>query len=166
MNPDALPATLRKALTDGKVYDSSGALVDLHSNVSLEEAFHLYLAVRDLRPEVSVEVGFAQGVSAQAILQALEDSDQGLHHVMDPFQSRYAYSGVAMVERAGLSRRMIFHEKFAEEVIPALPEVGFAFIDASHLFDLTVSEFVLVDKRLKIGGVIGFHDMWMPAQQA
>lgn len=166
MKLDALPATLRAAMSERKVYDSTGALVDLHSNVSPEEAMHLYLAVRDLRPEVSLEVGFAQGVSAQAILQALEDNVQGHHHIMDPFQSGYGYSGVTMVQRANLAHRMTFHEKFAEEIIPTLPEIGFAFIDASHLFDLTISEFVLVDKRLKIGGVVGFHDMWMPAQQA
>ena len=58
---------------------------------------------------------------------------------------------------------MVFHEAYAEEVVPSLPRTSFAFIDASHLFDLTLMDFILVDKRLDIGGLIGFHDLWLPA---
>ena len=45
------------------------------------------------------------------------------------------------------------------------PRVQFAFIDASHLFDLSVLDFTLIDKRLDVGGVVGFHDLWMPSLQ-
>tara|TARA_B100001093_G_scaffold442696_1_gene444587 strand:+ start:5026 stop:5418 length:393 start_codon:yes stop_codon:yes gene_type:complete len=44
-----------------------------------------------------------------------------------------------------------------------LPKLQFAFIDASHLFDLTLCEFLLIDKKLDVGGVVGFHDLWMPS---
>lgn len=161
-----LPETLRTTFANRKVYNPTGQLVDLHSNVSEAEATELYEAVRELKPAFSLEVGFAQGTSAQAILQALEDNGSGHHHVMDPFQEKFGECGLEMVRRAGLAHRMTFHRKFAEEVIPSLPEVGFAFIDASHLFDLTLCEFVLTDKRLSVGGVVAFHDMWMPAQQS
>ena len=70
-----------------------------------------------------------------------------------------------MIERAGLSGRLEFHARFGEEVIPGLAPVEFAFIDSSHLFDLTMAEFVLVDKKLAVGGVVGFHDLWMPSLQ-
>jgi hypothetical protein len=50
-------------------------------------------------------------------------------------------------------------------VIPGLGSIQFAFIDASHLFDLTLMEFNLVDKKLDVGGVVGFHDLWMPSLQ-
>jgi hypothetical protein len=33
----------------------------------------------------------------------------------------------------------------------------------SHLFDLTLCEFLLIDKKLDITGIIGFHDLWMPS---
>lgn len=161
-----LPETLRTAFSTRKVYNPAGEQVDLHSNVSEAEATELYEAVRELKPAFSLEVGFAQGTSAQAILQALQDNGAGHHHVMDPFQAQFGECGLEMVRRAGLNHRMTFHRRFAEEVVPSLPEVGFAFIDASHLFDLTLCEFVLTDKRLSVGGVVAFHDMWMPAQQA
>jgi predicted O-methyltransferase YrrM len=162
----SLPPTLRSALTEKKVWNDQGQSVELHSNVAESEAADLYRVVRELKPEATLEVGFAQGVSAQAILAALEANGKGHHHVMDPYQDRFENCGLTMVKRAGLERWMTFYPKFAEEVIPTLPEIGFAFIDASHLFDLTLSEFVLTDKKLKVGGVVAFHDMWMPSQQA
>lgn len=60
---------------------------------------------------------------------------------------------------------MQFYRKFAEEVFPNLSSLHFVFIDSSHLFDLTVTEFVLADKKLDVGGGMAFHDMWMPSLQ-
>lgn len=71
-----------------------------------------------------------------------------------------------MVRRSGVETRLRFHEKFPEEVVPQLePGFGFAFIDASHLFDLTLLDFILVQKKLEPGAIIGFHDLWMPPLQ-
>ncbi len=164
MNP--LPEILQQSFKEGTVFTLQGKKVPMHSNVSEEECLRLYEAVKAIRPAASVEVGFAHGASTLAILQALRDNGAGVHHVNDPFQSRFDNCGLAMVERAGLGGdRFKFYEKFAEEVIPSLPRLQFAFIDASHLFDLTLCEFVLADKRLDIGGVIGFHDLWMHSLQ-
>lgn len=156
-----LPSVLRKAFEEQVVYTPTGETSPLDSNVSLNEALALYTTVRHLQPDVSVEVGLAKGISTLAILQALADNGKGVHHVIDPYQSRYANVGIEMVRRAGLDRHFVFHETFAENVIPDLPQVQFGFIDASHLFDLTLVEFVLIDKKLAEGGMIGFHDLWM-----
>lgn len=158
-----LPEVLRSAFKNGTVFGPEGESLPLDSNVSLEEATSLYSVVRRSKPSVSVEVGFVKGVSTLAILQALADNGHGVHHVIDPFQSQFGNAGLEMVRRAGLESYFQFHETFAENVIPSLPSIQFAFIDASHLFDLTLLEFVLVDKKLAFGGVIGFHDLWMPS---
>jgi len=119
--------------------------------------------VRLRQPEITLELGLAQGISALAIAQALEDNGHGIHHVVDPFENTaYESVGLAGLKRAGLSDRVVFHEAYAEEVVPSLPRMSFAFIDSSHLFDLTLMDFVMVDKRLDIGGLIGFHDLWLP----
>lgn len=159
-------AALQEIFSTGTVYDESGKKVELSSNVSQGETALLHAAVRELQPRTSVEIGFAQGISTLAILDALNQNGAGHHHVIDPFQRDYGYAGRETVKRAKLADWYSFHEAFAEAVVPALPALQFAFIDSSHLFDLTVCEFVLVDKRLEVGGVVGFHDMWMPAQQA
>ncbi|NJL22734.1 MAG: class I SAM-dependent methyltransferase [Leptolyngbyaceae cyanobacterium SM1_3_5] len=158
-----LPSVLRKAFEEQTVYTPTGETASLDSNISLNEALALYGFVRQLQPNVSVEVGLAKGISTLAILQALADNGKGTHHVIDPYQSAYGYVGLEMVHRAGLDAHFVFHETFAENVIPDLPQVQFGFIDASHLFDLTLTEFVLIDKKLSPGGMIGLHDLWMPS---
>jgi predicted O-methyltransferase YrrM len=158
-----LPAVLKDAFATGTVLTGEGRRMELHSNISIAEAEHLYDVVRKVRPATSAEIGFAHGISTTAILQALADNAHGFHHVIDPFQSRFGNAGLAMVEKAGLGGRMRFYEKFPEEVLPQMPLLDFVFIDASHLFDLTILDFALADKRLAAGGLAGFHDTWMPA---
>ena len=157
-----LPPVLLDMLDSGITTDSDGRETPLHSNVSLEDAQRLYTLVRARRPEVTLELGMAQGASTLAIAQALEDNGRGIHHAVDPFENSFFRGvGVSNLERAGLGDRVVFHEAFAEEVVPSLSRISFAFIDSSHIFDLTLMDFILVDKRLDIGGLIGFHDLWL-----
>ncbi|MEY2606011.1 MAG: hypothetical protein QOH31_3827 [Verrucomicrobiota bacterium] len=161
-----LPGLLREIFTKKQVFDSAGAPHPLASNVSESEALDLYSAVRAIRPERSLEIGLAHGVSALAILAALAANGSGHHYMIDPFQRNYDYCGKAMIERAGFSSLHTFFERFPEEIIPQLPKLRFAFIDSSHLFDFTLLEFVLIDKKLEVGGIIAFHDLWMPSIQS
>jgi predicted O-methyltransferase YrrM len=155
---------LTESLERRVVVDEAGAAVPLAGNVSLNEATLLYDVVRATRPDVSIELGLAQGMSACAIAQAIHDNGAGMHHVVDPFQHRdWGGAGLATLQRAGLSECTRFYEAFPEEVVPSFPRAQFAFIDASHLFDLTILDFVLVDKRLDAGGVVAFHDSAMPS---
>jgi predicted O-methyltransferase YrrM len=160
-----LPRVLLEAFNTRKVITRDGRKLPLHSNISQEEAERLYEIVTHLTPETSVEVGLATGISTIAILQALTDARCGTHHVIDPFQAQWEDVGLATVERAELGERFQFYRDFPENVIPKLGPIQFAFIDASHLFDLTLLEFILADKKLVIGGVVGFHDVWMSATQ-
>jgi len=160
-----LPPILEKAFDTSLVYAENGATITLDSNVSRDEALLLSYAVKYLRPVKSIEIGLAKGVSTLAILGAIRENKIGHHVVCDPFQADYQNAGIEMVRRAGLDQFWTFHRKFAEEVVPTIDSCEFAFIDASHLFDLTLCEFVLVDKKLCEGGVVGFHDLWMPSLQ-
>lgn len=139
----------------------------LFDNISLEEAATIYSVVRDLRPTNTFEIGFCCGVSGMAILQALEDiGGAGRHYACDPYQTPYAgRRGVSNVEAAGLSHRLEFFEDFPENIVAKVPRTQFCFIDASHLYDLSILDFVLADKRLEVGGVVAFHDLWMPSLQ-
>jgi hypothetical protein len=142
--------------------DAQGVLQPLHSNISAEEALALYGLVRNLQPKETAEIGFALGVSGLAILGALAANGAGRHHVSDPFQASFVHGmGREHVRRAGLEQFLDFHEKYPEEVFSQFPRLQFAFIDASHLFDLSILDFIVVDKKLEVGGVVGFHDLWM-----
>jgi predicted O-methyltransferase YrrM len=112
---------------------------------------------------MAIEIGLAHGISTLAITQALvHNGSGGRHYVVDPFQhAAYDGVGLANLDRAGLREHVEFYEAFPEEVVPRFPRADFAFIDGSHLFDLAIVDFVLIDKRLNTGGLIGFHDLWM-----
>jgi len=163
---DKLPDFLLEVLRTKRVFDLKGNPQTLESNVSLSEASSLHAAVRLIRPIRSLEIGLAHGVSTLSILGAIAANGSGHHYVIDPFQRNYAYCGEAMIARAGLSALHTFLERYPEEVIPDLPGLQFAFIDSSHLFDLTILEFVLIDKKLDVGGIVALHDLWMPSIQA
>lgn len=163
MNP--LPQYLRDAFQRKTVFDEKGREIPIAGNVTLEEALALYRAVHTLAPSASVETGFAQGVSTIAILQAHADRGNGAHHVIDPFQAHYGDAGLESAARASLTAPLRFHRRFPDEVIPTLPRLQFAFIDSSHLFDHTIAEFVMIDRKLDVGGIIALHDLWMPALQ-
>ena len=160
------PPVISTAYAAGAARAASGSVAPISSSVPPEELRLLYDVVRALRPTVTCEIGFALGMSAVAICQGLEDNGHGHHHVIDPYERlHYRNFGLLTVSAAKLSHRMTFYEQFPESVLPGLSQVDFAFIDASHLFDLTIAAFTLIDNRLAVGGVLGFHDMWLPAQQ-
>lgn len=149
-----LPAALREFLENPETKDA----------INVAEAALLYQTVRALRPTHSAEIGFRDGGSCLAILHALHENGMGVHHVCDPFQASYAKgAGLRNVAQSGLDGRFRFTEDFPERMFVDLPRIQFAFIDASHLFDHTMFDFVLVDRKLEVGGVVGFHDLWMPS---
>jgi Methyltransferase domain len=116
------------------------------------------------QPEYTAEIGCANGASTLAIAQALEHQAHGHHFAVDPFQStRWKDAGKHRISAADLSHRVTFHDNYPERIFHTLPKLDFVFIDGSHLFDLTVMDFVVSDRRLKIGGLMAFHDKWMPA---
>jgi predicted O-methyltransferase YrrM len=163
---ETLPSLLLQALASKVAFAPDGTTRPLESNISREEAETLYSAVRSIQPLRSLEIGLAHGISALAILAAIAANGSGHHYVIDPFQRNYANCGEAMIALAGLADRHTFLERFPEEAIPQLPRLQFAFIDSSHLFDFTIMEFVLVDKKLDVGGIVALHDLWMPSIQA
>jgi predicted O-methyltransferase YrrM len=159
-----LPPVLREMLETNTYRDAQGVAQTLHSHIFTDEALVLYNLVRALKPTATAEIGFALGVSGLAILGALAANGQGRHYVCDPHQTSFVGGlGRENVRRAGLDKYLVFYEKYPEEVFSTFPPLQFAFIDASHLFDLSILDFILVDKRLEIGGVVGFHDLWMPS---
>lgn len=152
----------------GRVQDERGVEYKLHSGISKRHAETLYGLVRRFRPEQVVEVGLAYGLSALAILQALQDNGTGRLLSIDPYQNT-DWHGVALsnIRRAGLAAR---HEWIAEASYLALPDllqrkltIQFAYVDGWHTFDYVLLDFFYLDKMLSAGGVIGFNDCGLPA---
>jgi hypothetical protein len=166
-NPqEFLPPTLMEALAAGSVPDKLGKPRELRDNVTLKEAAALYTAVRHLRPHHSIEIGLACGISSLAILQAIHDNGAGTHHIFDPYQDQlYKDAGLELIRKAGLDGPMKFYPARLEQVFEDIPHCQFAFVDNGHLFDRTISIFSMIDYKLELDGIIGFHDTYLPSQE-
>jgi len=128
---------------------------------------YLFELVRAHRPALSLETGFAYGVSALFIAEALRQNGSGRHIVIDPFErTRFDGLGLRHVEEAGLVQYVTFHEEPSELCLPRLAGEGlridFAFVDGHHLFDYVVTECLLLAQLLRAGGILVLDDTNLP----
>jgi predicted O-methyltransferase YrrM len=159
---------IEEIVKSGAVTDAAGNTFEAASAVTLESGALLYDFVRAHTPQRTLETGMAFGLSTLFICQALEDNGAGCHIAIDPFQeSEFKSIGVLNVQRANLAHRFELQQAASDAVLPRLCDEGrtldFAFIDGWHLFDFTLVDFYYIDKLLRVGGHVGFDDLWMPA---
>ncbi|MBN1514740.1 MAG: class I SAM-dependent methyltransferase [Phycisphaerae bacterium] len=160
MNP-----VLQEILATGQVNPGNGQpSVSIRSGILPAEGAYLQQIIRDIDARVTLEVGLAFGVSALFICDAVPPTSESRHYVMDPHQHKQAWRGLGVLnlERAGFMDRVSFHEQPAHAVLPQLEEQGlrvdFAFIDGRHMFDYALVDFFLIDRLLRVGGVVAFDD--------
>lgn len=124
------------------------------------------------KPEATLEVGMACGVSTLAICDALAALDGGrlerLHTAIDPHQaSEYGDVGVTNLKRAGHEARVRLLRQRSDAALPQLIAQGhrvqFALVDGCHLFDVCLADLHLTDQLLDVGGVVAVDDLWMPS---
>ena len=131
------------------------------SQISDAEADFLFRFVREHKSESTLEVGCGLGKSAVSIMLGTGRT----HTVVDPFQDNYESRGLANIQRAGLSDRLVFLPEYSRSALPRLLESGarfdFVFIDGSHRFDDIFVDFYYSDLLLSPGGFILFDDLWM-----
>jgi len=158
---------IQRIFQSGRVEDGLGNQYEPASSITLETGTLLYDFVRTVRPERTLEVGMAYGMSTLFICQALRDNGAGCHMAIDPLEeSEFKSIGLLNIERARLSDLLRFRRAPSDMALPQLcassDRFDFAFIDGWHLFDFTLVDFYYVDKLLDIGGHVAFDDLWMP----
>lgn len=137
---------------------------DVNSVIAPKFAEALYRTVRKEKPRLVVEIGMAFGASSLAILTALEENGgDGQLISLDPNQLAGASGrGVAYVEQAGLAHRHRLIEEVDYLALPNLIREGlvvdFGYIDGWHTFDYSLIDFFLLDKMLRVGGLVAFND--------
>jgi predicted O-methyltransferase YrrM len=167
-------SVLEEILKTGHSKTTSGELIKLHSNISPEEGEFLQEIVSEVKPQVSLEVGLAYGISALFICDALEKTSTTRHMVIDPvqieqFQGWESFQGIGLenLRRAGYEEIIEFHNQPSYLALPQLEAKGtkidFAFIDGWHTFDYTLIDFFYIDKMLRVGGVVAIDDSHWPA---
>ncbi len=166
--PDA-SELIDRIYATGQVEAADGTLVDAFpAALPRFHATEIERLVRSLGLTRTLETGMAYGLSTLAICSVHAERGEGAHIAIDPFQSSdWGSIGVLNLRRAGLSERARVIEARSDEALPRLRDEGvridFALIDGLHLFDATLVDFFHVDSMLDVGGVVVFHDTWLPA---
>jgi SAM-dependent methyltransferase/predicted O-methyltransferase YrrM len=166
---DAPTALLDRIYAAGKVEAADGAQVDAFpAGLPRFHADEIARLVRELGLTRTLETGMAYGLSTLAICSVHAERGEGSHIAIDPHQSSdWGSIGVLNLRRAGVEGRVRVIEARSDEALPRLRDEGvrldFALIDGLHLFDATLVDFFFVDRMLDVGGVVVFHDTWMPA---
>ena len=124
--------------------------------------------VRELGATRTLETGMAFGLSTLAIGAVHQERGSGSHIAIDPYQSSWFRSvGMLNLSRAKLEDRVRVIEESSHVALPGLLGEGvrldFALIDGRHMFDYALVDFFYIDQMLDVGGVVAFHDTWMPA---
>jgi predicted O-methyltransferase YrrM len=150
---EALKAKLRTAAGD-----RATAIAD-------EEGEFLFRLLRDRQLKRTIEVGFAYGFSAAYIIGATGSA----HVAIDPNPEAYGNLGLRNLEALGLDHLCHLEQDAAHAVLPRMlasrRRFDFAFVDGDHKFDTTLVEFYYLDLLLDAGGLVLFHDAWMPSIQ-
>jgi predicted O-methyltransferase YrrM len=151
------------------VVDSEGQRIPLDGVITIPHANALHRTVTSTDAGVALELGMAYGGSALTILSALAELDGERSLIsIDPAESTYWRGiGAINVERSGLGDR---HRLIEQPDYLALPELlrdgvslDLAYIDGMHTFDYTLLDFFYIDRMLKVGGIVGFNDCYLPS---
>jgi predicted O-methyltransferase YrrM len=151
--------------TDGAKHDLTA-----DTGVWASDGMFLYNLCKRIRPERTLEVGFAEGFSTVFFLAALSENGRGSHFAIDPFEkSDWHGLGLHKVEELGQQQRFRFMEAKSMSAIPQLAAEGASFqvifIDGDHRFDPQMLDFALADTICEKGGYLLFHDVWMASTQ-
>lgn len=136
-----------------------------------EQGDLLYSLVRFLRPQRTLEIGMANGISSLYIASGLRDEGVGKHLAIDPHQhTDWDDVGLLSIQRAQLDHLVSLDARMSHHALPDLDEAKarfqFAFIDGCHLMDYVMSDFMMVDRVLDVGGMIAFDDSdWAAVNQ-
>jgi predicted O-methyltransferase YrrM len=159
-------------LARGYVEMPDATRLPIKHNITLKEAEQIATIISANRCKTTAETGVAFGISTLTICAALEQSGNPLakHFGIDPNQiSEYGGAALALLREHGLEKRFTLLEGPTHLEAPRLIGkdvlLDFAFIDGWHTFDYTLLDFFLMDKLLKVKGIVGFHDSYGPAKR-
>lgn len=163
---------LDRLLDSGTIPLEDGAAVTLRhpefpeslSHIDRDSGALLQRLIAEQRPQRTLEVGLAYGISTLFICDALQAlGPRARHIVIDPFQhGKWRGLGLRNLAQAGYADLIDFRDQPSELVLPQLlaerQTFDFVFIDALHRFDQVMVEFYYVNRLLNPGGIVVFDD--------
>lgn len=159
-----LPSLHEMFLTNQIEVDSSGKKIPIHSHTPQGQGLFLQKIFDLIKPEVTLEVGLAYGISALFILEMHKNCESSLnrkHIVIEP-DDYWGYAAMHNIEKEGLSQFVSIHRAYSDQILPRLYHDGqriqYAYIDTTKRFEVVFQDFYFINKILDVGGVIIFDD--------
>ncbi len=124
--------------------------------------------VEEIKPEITLEIGFAYGISALFICEALQKVKGRKHIIVDP-SPFWSFEGIGYrnIQRAKYQNIIKFINAPSETALPDLIRQGiridFAFVDGWHTFDHALLDFFYINRMLNVDGVVVFDDADWPS---
>jgi predicted O-methyltransferase YrrM len=160
---------LKEILETGVAASPSGEKVPIRrASISRAEGEFIQSLILKHRPQQTLEVGMAYGVSSMFICDALAQVGGRQHTVIDYTEiDGYRSIGLSNVKAAGFDHLLEFFGLRSDEALPRLADDGrridFALIDGWHTFDYALVDFYYIDKMLNPGGIVALDDADWPA---
>lgn len=160
---------LEQILTTGTVAAETGDRFELHSHVSRDQGAFLQGLIGEIDARTTLEVGVGYGISGLFICDAVADRPAARHILIDPKQYSEWWHGIGIknLREAGYGELIDFRELPSHIALPQLElegvTVDFAFIDGWHTFDNTLLDFFLIDRILRVGGIVAIDDTQWPS---
>lgn len=160
-------AELLKDIFEKKlVYDDVGNKYNLDSNIDEMEGHFLTTLIQKYKPQNTIEIGCAHGISSLFICSELEKIKNPHHTIIDAWQSTYFKNvGVTNLKKADINFFELI-EGLSEIVLPRLLSEGkkydLCFIDGNHTFDHTLIDFFYLNRMIDVGGIIVLDDVGIP----
>lgn len=156
---------LKKLLLYKHYYnDENKDLIEVNSNISLNEGIELFKIIKQYKPKKLVEIGFAVGISTLFMLCALEND--GILYSVDPYQkiqwNKFGLINVNnLLDEQKLPKKM---HKFIEDYSINFfkkedRSYDLVFIDGDHSYEGTMIDLYGADKVLKKNGLMIIDDV-------
>ena len=143
--------------------NAKGDRIYLHSNTSKEQGLFLQEMFDIVKPQKSLEVGFAYGISTLFILEKHREINAAstVHIAMDP-DEYWGTAAMHNIKKEGLEDYLDIRRDFSDNVLTQLfhekYRFQFAYIDTTKQFDVVMQDFYFINKMLDINGIIVLDD--------
>jgi|SRR5690242_3398888 len=139
-----------------------GERVLLNSHTPMEQGLFIQKIYDTIKPERSLEIGFAMGISTMFILEKCREYKRNnkCHIVIEP----YSWGPAAMfnITKEGLDKYVDLRNELSDRILPQMyldnERIQMAYVDTTKVFDTVLQDFYFIDKILDVGGVIIIDD--------
>lgn len=151
-----------KKITKEKSYTSlNNERIKISAETSTDQCDALVEVILEHKYSKTLEIGFAHGVSACAIMLATNAP-----HTCIEINEQWSHEGMKLVGLLELQNQIKLNIGDSHEVLKRLDIKGnrydFCYIDSTKVFDHLLMDFFLVDAMLEVGGSICFDDVTFP----